>query len=223
MTYSLRNEPANRVRHVIFDFDGTIVDSMDVALQLINQAAEKYHYHPVKSEDIEKLRRMSMPERFKALNVSPYHIPRIALELVRNYTKSLRFIHIFEGMREVILALKERGLTLSIISSNSNQNIRKFLADNNLDVFDHIYCAKNLFGKERTIASLIKKLNLKRQELIYVGDEHRDIIACQANHIPVIAVTWGFDPPEVLEKAQPDYIAHQPADILSIIDMTSDR
>lgn len=209
---------ANRIRHVIFDFDGTIVDSLDVAVQLINQAAEKYNYRPIKSEDFERLRRMSMPERFKALNVSPYHIPRISLELARNYAHSLSMIKIFDGMREVIVTLKERGLMLSIISSNSNHNIRKFLTENKLDVFDHIYCAKNLFGKERTIGSLIKKLNLKRQELIYVGDEHRDIIACQANHIPVIAVTWGFDTLETLAKAHPNYIAHQPADIISIID-----
>jgi phosphoglycolate phosphatase len=218
VTLSLRTEQANRIRHVIFDFDGTIVDSLEVAVQLINQAAEKYHYRPINSEDFEKLRRMSIPERFKALDVSPYHLPRIGLELTRNYAHSLSSIKIFDGMREVILTLKERGLTLSIISSNSNQNIRKFLIENKLDVFDHIYCAKNLFGKERTIGSLIKKLNLKRQELIYVGDEHRDIIACQANHIQVIAVTWGFDTLETLAKAQPNYIAHQPADIISIID-----
>lgn len=208
---------------MIFDFDGTIADSMDVAIWLINQAAEKYHYQPIKSEDIEKLRRMSMPERFKFLNVSPYHIPRIALELIRSYGKSLRFVKIFDGMQEVIMALKERGLTLSIISSNSNQNIRRFLTENNLDVFDHIYSAKNLFGKERTIASLIKKLHLKRNELIYIGDEHRDIIACQANHIRVIAVTWGLDTVETLSRARPDYIAHKPSDILSIIDSMADK
>jgi phosphoglycolate phosphatase len=121
------------------------------------------------------------------------------------------------------MALKERGLTLSIISSNSNQNIRRFLTENNLDVFDHIYCAKNLFGKERTIASLIKKLHLKRNELIYIGDEHRDIIACQANHIRVIAVTWGLDTVETLSRARPDYIAHKPSDILSIIDSMADK
>lgn len=86
-----------------------------------------------------------------------------------------------------------------------------------MDVFDHIYCAKNLFGKERTIGSFIKKLHLKREELIYIGDEHRDIIACQANGIKVIGVTWGFDTLETLEKARPNFIARKPSDILSII------
>lgn len=206
-----------QVRHVIFDFDGTIADSMDVAVQLINQAAEKYNYRPIKGEDIEKLRRMPMLERFKAFNVSPYHIPRIGLEITRNYAKKLGSIKIFDGMREVILTLKERGLMLSIISSNSNHNIRRFLAANDLNVFDHIYCAKNLFGKERTISNMIKKLHLKRSEIIYVGDEHRDIMACQANHIKVIAVTWGLDTVEMLSSARPDYIVNQPHEILDII------
>jgi len=213
----LEFQSGDQIRHVIFDFDGTIVDSLDVAVQLINQAAEKYNFQPIKSEDLEKLRRMPMLERFKAFNVSPYHIPRIGLEITRNYAKSLSSIKIFDGMREVILTLKERGLTLSIISSNSNQNIRRFLAENKLDVFDHIYCSKNLFGKERTIGSLIKKLNLNRNELIYVGDEHRDIMACQANRIKVIAVTWGLDTVETLEEAQPSFLARKPSDILDII------
>lgn len=207
----------DNIQHVIFDFDGTIADSFNLAIRLINEAAPRYKFRQVNSEQLEQLRSMSMPERFKVLNVSLHQIPRIGLELTRTYAKSLSSIQVFAGMKEVINELKKRGLTLSIISSNSNHNIRRFLAENDLNIFDHIYCAKNLFGKERTIGSMIKKLNLKRPELIYVGDEHRDILACRANQIKVIAVTWGFDSPEVLKSAQPDYIVHRPFEIPAVI------
>lgn len=207
----------NQIRHVIFDFDGTIVDSLAVAIQLINQLAHKYNLKPMNNEELDKLRQLPILERFRAANISPYQIPRLGLEFTRNYTRSLGSIQVFADMREVILNLKEQGLVLSIISSNSNHNIRKFLVDNDLNIFDHIYCAKNIFGKEKTIGSLIKKLNLRRPELIYVGDEVRDIMACQANSIKVIAVTWGFDTQEMLENAQPDYIADKPAEILDIV------
>ncbi len=206
-----------QIRHVIFDFDGTIVDSMAVAIQLINQLAHKYNLKPMTNEDLDKLRQLPILERFRAANISPYQIPRLGLEFTRNYTKSLGHIQVFADMREVILKLKEQGRVLSIISSNSNHNIRKFLVDNDLNVFDHIYCAKNIFGKEKTIGNFIRKLNLRPPELVYVGDEVRDIAACQANNIRVIAVTWGFDIKEMLERAHPDYIAQKPADILDIV------
>jgi phosphoglycolate phosphatase len=213
----LESKHDSKIRHIIFDFDGTIVDSLGIAIQLFNPIAHKYNLKPLNNEDLDKLRRMPILERFKATNISPYQIPRIGLEFTRNYTKSLGSIQVFAGMREVILNLKEHGLVLSIISSNSNHNIRKLLRVNDLNVFDNIYCAKNLFGKEKTIDNLIKKLRLRRQELIYVGDEIRDIIACQANDIRVIAVTWGFDTEEMLGNAQPNYIARKPADISDII------
>lgn len=207
----------NKIRHVIFDFDGTIVDSLGVALQLVNQLAHKYNLQPMNNEDLDKLLQLPILERFKAANIPPYQIPRLVLEFTKNYTKTLGYIQVFAGMREVILDLKEQGLVLSIISSNSNHNIRKFLVDNDLNIFDYIYCAKNIFGKEKTIGSLIKKLNLRRSDLIYVGDEVRDIMACQANNIKVIAVTWGLDTQKTLEEANPDYIAHKPAEILDIV------
>lgn len=209
--------PEKNIKHVIFDFDGTIVDTMGLAIRLINEAAEKYKYRPVREEDLDYLRSLSLLDRLKAVNVSPYQIPRIGMELSRTYSKALASIEVFAGMREVIGELKQRGFALSIISSNSHYNIRKFLADNQLHLFDHIYCAKNLFGKDKTIASMIKKLHLQRDELIYIGDECRDILACKANCIKVIAVTWGFDAPQMLIEAQPDYIVSTPREIVPIV------
>lgn len=208
---------AKETRHVIFDFDGTIADSFNLGLKLINQLAEKHNFRPVYEADIDRLRNLSMLERLKALNISLYQIPRIAQDIFHIYSKSLKSVPLFEGMEEVILELKQKGMTMSIVSSNSSENIRKFLIDNNLNVFDHIYCAKNIFGKDKTIASLIRKLNLKRSELIYVGDEYRDIAACHSNHIKVIAVTWGYDNLRTLAAARPDYIVDQPSQLVPVI------
>ena len=117
----------------------------------------------------------------------------LGIEITRNYRKIIGELRIFEGVDDVIHWLKKQGLELSIISSNSNENVKAFLKENNIDVFDGIYCSRNLFGKEKIINRFIKKHNLEKDEVIYIGDEYRDIMACKINDVKVIAVS-GHDP-----------------------------
>lgn len=206
------------IKHVIFDFDGTIADSMLFSVQIFNQSALKYKVNMIKEEDYDYLRSLSLLDKFKFLNISLVLVPRLGMELTKSYNQSVKSIHLFDGMKDVILALKRGGYTLSIISSNSSDSIRRFLINNNINIFDFIYSAKNIFGKDKTINSFIKKNNLQKEELIYIGDEVRDIEACKANHIKIIAVTWGgFDTIETISSAKPDYIVNEPSKILEKI------
>lgn len=205
-------------RHIIFDFDGTIADSMKLSVELFNQAARKYNFKTISEESIEYLYKLSVLEKCKALNVSLTCIPRASMEITRSYNRLISLIPLINGIKEVILDLKQCGYTLSIISSNAGENIKKFLAANNIDVFDHIYSAKNLFGKDKAISSFIKKNRIKKEEAVYIGDEIRDVAACKANNIKVIAVAWGgYESLDMLSKADPDFLVNDPTEIFAII------
>jgi len=205
------------IKHVIFDFDGTIVDSINLSIELFNELADKYKFNKIVYNQLDYLRSLSFIERCRAVKVPLYKIPALGIEITRNYRKIIGKLRIFEGVDDVIHWLKEQGLELSIISSNSNENVRAFLKKNNIYVFDGIYCNRNLFGKEKIIDRFIKKHNLKRDEVIYIGDEYRDVIACKINEIKVIAVSWGYDPPELLVKAGPDFIVDRPPEIIQFL------
>ena len=103
------------------------------------------------------------------------------------------------------------------MSSNSLDNINTFLEANHIELFENIQSSRGLFDKHVTINRLISKLGVKKDEVIYIGDEYRDIEACKKIGIKVISVLWGFDPKELLEKAQPDYIVSEPNEISQII------
>ena len=64
---------------------------------------------------------------------------------------------------------------------------------------------------------MLKAFNLKKSEVIYVGDELRDIIACKKVGIKVIWVGWGYDVEDVVKQEYPDYIVHIPNEILGIV------
>jgi phosphoglycolate phosphatase-like HAD superfamily hydrolase len=64
---------------------------------------------------------------------------------------------------------------------------------------------------------LFEHENISREEVIYVGDEIRDIEASRKAGVPVIAVSWGLNNGKIPESIKPDQIAYTPKDLLSCI------
>lgn len=205
------------IKEIIFDLDGTLVDSLEAFIKLGNEMAEKYGYKPVTEEKIRELLKMPMKKRLKELEIPVFKLPKMAVELLNNYHTYAEEVDFVEGAKTLLQKLHSAGYGLSIVSSNSVHNIKSILECNNINVFDNIQSSKGLFGKHITIGKLIKKLGVKKSEVVYVGDEQRDVEACKKIGIKVISVVWGFDSLELLEKVKPDFIALKPDDITDII------
>ena len=122
------------------------------------------------------------------------------------------------GIRKLLENLKEKGLKIGIISSNSKKNIEQYLKLKKMDVFDNICTSNKIFGKHVEIRKLLKKLDMKAGNVIYIGDEYRDIIACKNSSVRILAVTWGYDSLDLIKKGNPDFIANKPEEIYKIID-----
>ena len=138
--------------------------------------------------------------------------------MLKSYKSHLNSIELIEGMKEVLYKLKERNVCLSVISSNSESNIREYFQNSGIDVFDDIHSSKGLFGKDVSISRYISKSGMDKSETLYVGDEVRDIEACKKCSVKIIAVTWGYDIADVLKLNNPDFIANNPNEILDIYD-----
>lgn len=205
------------IQHVLFDFDGTLADSKEMALAILNRLAEKHQFRQIAPEDIEGLRRLSILERCRWLGVPLYKIPLLSVEARALYKRSLSELQPFPGIRELLTALGQRGYRLSVLSSNSEGNIRAFLHRNGIDAIRTVVGSSALFGKDAAIRRFLKTHRLGGAQVIYVGDEERDVIACRQCGIPIIWVGWGYDAPEVVRPAQPDFMVQAPEEILSIL------
>jgi hypothetical protein len=97
------------------------------------------------------------------------------------------------------------------------ENINAFLSHNKISSFDNIISSGGLFGKAKAIKDFLSQQALDSQEVVYVGDECRDIIACQKNKVRVIAVTWGYDSEELLAGYHPDALVHHPLELCNAI------
>ncbi len=91
-------------------------------------------------------------------------------------------------------------------------------------MFDFISVGSGLFGKRRTLNKVIKQHNLKKDDILYVGDEVRDIEASRGVGIAVASVTWGYNSRKVLQAYGPDYLIDQPQELLHILkDMNTEK
>ncbi len=206
------------IKVIAFDFDGTIADTHDTFVDIVNRLSDEFGYEPVHGEELERLKKLSSREIIKESKIPFFQIPIILQRIKSELNKEIGNLHPFKGLKNSLIILKERGYILGIVTSNMKSNVVTFLEKNDLDnLFDFVYSGTPLFGKDRVINRLIKLHKLTRENIIYVGDETRDIQAAKKSHIKMIAVSWGFNSPEVLSKHNPDYLIDQPQDLLEIL------
>ena len=157
------------VKLIIFDFDGTLVDSKEVSIGIYNQLAEKYNTNKI--ENIQNVRKLPLLEQIKTLDIPLYKLPLFAADFTKQYKHSQKNIPMVTGIRELLIELKGQGYQLAIVSSNSESNIRDFFLENQLDVFETVINSANILGKDKVIKKLMNTHKLNPPEVLYVGDE----------------------------------------------------
>ncbi|MBW4504686.1 MAG: HAD-IA family hydrolase [Scytonema hyalinum WJT4-NPBG1] len=203
---------------IIFDFDGTIADTVDALVSIANGLAQKFGYIPITQEELALLRNLNSREIIKYSGISILKIPFLVKKVKSELKSKIKELKPISGIKETLLVLNNNGYRLGIITSNSQENVTDFLRVNDLDnLFDFVYSGVTIFGKTTIINNVLKQKQIKPQEVIYVGDETRDIEASKKANIKVIAVTWGFNSQEVLAKQNPDFLIQEPYELLEVI------
>lgn len=203
---------------IIFDFDGTIADTVDALVSIANRLAQEFGYIPIAPDELAMLKNLSSREIIKYSGISIFKIPFLVKKVKAELKNKIPELKPIPGIKEALIVLKSEGNRLGIITSNSQENVTEFLQINDLNnLFEFIYSGVTIFGKTTIINNVLKQQQIKPQAVIYVGDETRDIEASKKANIKVIAVTWGFNSPEILARQNPDFLIHQPSQLLEVI------
>jgi phosphoglycolate phosphatase len=139
-------------------------------------------------------------------------------------SKRLNEIEMFAGMSDLLESLHARGYKLFIMSSNSTSNISKFLSSNGVKkYFKKIYGGVGLLNKAGALRRTLKRNNLNPEDVIYVGDEVRDIEAAKDVDIKIVSVSWGFNDKTILNNEKPNFLVNTPAELLKILENLENR
>ena len=201
---------------VIFDFDGTISETTDALVKYWNDhLAKKHKLRTIDSDDLAELRNRTAIEKIAYFKIPFYKLPFVVNTARKNFSRCMDNFATVSGLKSVCERLKKNGCNLAIISSNRENNIRKYLSRNNFELFSAIFCDKgySLFKKHKTINRFLKEYDVKAENLVYVGDESRDVVACRKVGIKIVSVSWGWDSRDVLELVNPDNLVDTTEDL----------
>ena len=198
------------IKYIVFDFDGTLADTFDVIKTI---AMNEYSEYDI---DVELFKSEGAKGMLKLLKLPRWKIPGMILNVTSKLRNS-KDIKLFPGIVDLLNELKD-NYKIGIVSSSSREIINNTLKDYNIEnLFEFVYSESSLFGKQTFLKKMCTKHNINPLEVIYVGDEDRDIIAAKKANIKTIAVTWGFNTKEKLSKENPDYLADSPMHLLEAL------
>jgi len=202
------------MKTIIFDFDGTIADNLSVAINIYNKIADKYQTNKVAKEELPVYRSMKPFDILRKLEITAFKLPFIVATIRKQMKRQIIDIPIFADICNILKQLKDKGFDLGILSSNSVQNIKIFLDHYQINLFNYIFSCKNIFGKHKSLTKFIKNYNLKKGNVIYIGDEIRDIDASRKAGVRIISACWGYNDKDSLYAENPESLAEKPADLL---------
>ena len=201
---------------VLWDFDGTLADTLTSGLESYNEVADRCGFARV--EDPSLVRDMSMREFLRAHRVPFWRVPFLVRELVARQSQRMPGVRLYPGVVDVLQRLHHLACPVGIVSTNSAENIRLALRANQCEQnVDFIVGSVRLFGKKRALRRVFAQRCVPPQQVLYIGDEVRDIEAGLAAGVHVAAVTWGSNSQALLASRSPTYLVASPAQLLSIL------
>ena len=201
----------------IFDFDGTLADSAGWVSRVINEVARRHRFRELADAEIEMLRGRSNGEIIRYMQVPTWKLPAIAADMRRRMAVDAESIPLFEGITDMLKSVKEAGVAVAIVSSNSEANVRRILGVETVAAVDTFECGAGLFGKAHKFRKVMKRLGVAPPETICIGDETRDIEAAAAVGAASGAALWGYATTKVLAQLKPTLTFATPADITRMV------
>ena len=205
---------------VIFDFDGTLADTIPTALIVTNEIGPMFGMEHISDELAEELRGMPLKQVISRVGLKPRKIPQFQIELRRRMRDRVSTLPTFPGVEKALGVLQGTGVKLGILSSNTRENVEAFLSSHGMrDYFGFVEGGSSLFGKARHLRRIIKTElgGLTAKSIVYVGDETRDIEAAKKVGALSAGVTWGVARQQVIAAASADFIFDSPQGLETLV------
>jgi phosphoglycolate phosphatase len=192
-------------RLVIFDFDGTLADSLPWFRSVFDEMVERFDLTRITAEELDAMRALPAREVMKRMKVTAWKLPKIVSHMRAAKLAAASATPLFDGAAELLAALKAAGVKTAIVSSDSEASVRAVLGQRVAAEVGHFDCGAAVFGKAAKFRRAVKLAGIRPHEALSVGDEVRDIDAARAARIRAAAVAWGYTYPQALAAAGPDH------------------
>ena len=211
---------------LLFDLDGTLLNTIDDLADVVNYVQEKYHIekHSVDlvrknvGNGIRKLMIRSVP--MGESNPEFEEMYRCFLEYYQKHCQVKTAA--YPGIMKLLVSLQQKGIKMAIVSNKAHPAVEE-LNDIYFKDFISVAIGENEAGgiKKKpapdSVNHALELLGSKREEAIYVGDSEVDYATAENSGLPCVLCSWGFRERELLESLKPMAIIDKPEDLTKII------
>ncbi len=197
------------IRGVVFDFDGTIVDSMKLVFDALNDALKKRGLPTIELELLGRMAGLPVKEIINTkTHVSDSTAKEIEKDVFEVYIKFCRTsCQLLPHVEKTLKNLKSKEMKLGLLTTTPRKPLeavaKKFSLENYFDIMLAKEDVKNKPNPDG-IEQIIAKFGILKDECIYVGDSPIDVYTGKAAGVKTIAVTTGIATVEQLKETQPD-------------------
>ncbi len=214
------------IKLIIFDFDGTLVESAPGIWATANAMAKKFGLKPVSKKLVETTVGTGLdnflegifPKQTKELGVE---------EMIRIYRSiyDVKYKHglkMFKGVRETLKKLYEEGIILAIVSNKLSRYVKGINEELGIDCY-----FKDVLGSDNVkkmkpdpypLKFLMKKYKVKKNETLMVGDSQYDVEAGKRAGCPVFFLRYGYADMKAVRKLKPEYMSGKFSDIIKTVE-----
>ena len=215
------------IQAFLFDFDGTIADTIPVLREAVNMTMEQYGYPLHSNEDIlrfinngaRELIRRAMPAD---LQEDQELVDRVLADYSGHYRKVYHHTErAYDGVAELIARLHNEGFRIGVLSNKQDDILRKLTAQillpGSYDGAQGVITGKPTKPHPYLVEKLAADLGVPPEACVMIGDSDVDFYTAQNAGMRHVGVTWGFRDEAFLRERGATLFAHDPDELLQIL------
>jgi phosphoglycolate phosphatase len=209
---------------IIFDLDGTLIDTLDDLMDSVNYALDKFGF-PSRNLDeirsfvgngVKRLVYLSVPDGTDEATSEK------CLEIFKEHYKgnSKNKTAPYDGIQEMLEGVKKAGFKTAVVTNKIQDAAIEIITDFFGDKIDVIIGQIDGVAQKPEpdgVWLALEKLGVSKENAVYVGDSEVDCMTAHNAGIPCVGVTWGFRDRSVLEEHKAEFIIDKPEELFEVL------